>query len=82
MNQHECKNCGALVTEVEKTCKYCGTANEKHIPQPVLSIFESAQKQLSPTPTKKSGSIFVFILLLIICWPLGIVYALLNFREK
>ena len=82
MKQYECKNCGAPLNETEKNCKYCGTTNEHHTPQQIFSLFENPQQTNSSKTTKKSGSIFVFILLLIFCWPLAIFYAIIAFKDK
>lgn len=75
---NECPNCGATINDSQKCCKYCGTenANFKALKdfQPVKSDLENVVKKSANQVKKANINIFVFILLLIFCWPIALVY--------
>ena len=83
MKSFECPNCGNLMDDNEKRCKYCGSANPnysgpRYNPQPVAAV-NAQQNAQSSTPVKKEKekmNVLVFILLLIFFWPAAIIYAI------
>lgn len=82
MKSYECPNCGNLMDEGERRCKYCGSANPnysgpRYNPQP--AAVNAPQNAQSSTPVKKEKekmNVLVFILLLIFFWPGAIIYAI------
>lgn len=86
MARIECPNCGNALNTNEKDCKYCGTANEAYVASKTIFVNDISQglaenRTESEEKTQKSGSIFVFIVLLCVCWPIAILYAITNFKK-
>lgn len=81
MARNECSGCGNVLNTNEKECKYCGTANDGYV-KPAVSVEVGHKENVDVLlKTKDGGSIFVFIVLLIFCWPIAILYAVSNFKK-
>ena len=85
MNQKfvECPNCGHNWTDAEKVCKYCGSANpnykEPSVISNVLSDFNSNDS--SNNLKKNNFSVILFVILMVFCWPIGIIYLILCLKK-
>ena len=83
MAKNECANCGNMLSSNERKCKYCGTANEYFVNMVVLpeNKSENLQNKTEEKKVEKTGSVFVFFVLLFCCWPIAVLYAIINFRK-
>lgn len=81
---NECPNCGAINGTNIKICKYCGTANPNYVVQPVAphvtkaDDISNAINKTTEQIKKSNFNIVIFIILLIIFWPLAIVYLMVK----
>lgn len=83
MEKNECPNCGATMGKNEKCCKYCGTANPQYV-KPTFSS-SSVSSQVSSVTSQfnpKKVNWLVAIILLIIMWPIGLVYIIAASSSK
>ncbi len=83
-----CEYCGGILNPNAKECKFCGAPNPKYV-EPVsynrtqtetpqaAAPMQTSGTYVQPKP-KKKFSIGTFIILLIIFWPLAIVYAIVK----
>ncbi|MCR4698313.1 MAG: zinc ribbon domain-containing protein [Bacilli bacterium] len=92
MANFECPNCGNIVPESDRCCKYCGTANPNfsnpkkgfnNITSTLNSTFRSSNNSSSSSSassakSKKQFSVGIFVLLLIFFWPAAIIYLLVT----
>lgn len=87
--KNECPNCGYDWSKGEKYCKYCGTPNPTFVDtkkfSDTFSFFQSSSTNSSTDENSsendskpKEFSAGLFILLLIICWPAAIIYAIVT----
>ena len=86
--KNECPNCGYDWSKGEKYCKYCGTPNPTFVDTKKLSdtfsFFQSSSTNSSTDENSENNSkpkefsAGLFILLLIICWPAAIIYAIVT----
>ena len=78
----ECPNCGYDLNKGDRECKYCGTKNPHYVekPAPIFHAQSHTETVTTATPAKNDSkiSIPIFILLLIFCWPVAIVYLVLK----
>lgn len=89
----ECPNCGYVMSKHDKKCPYCGTENVEYSPiknvindtlTPVStslnnSINNTIKSNNNNTTSAKSNiNWFLAIILLIVFWPIGLVYIILK----
>lgn len=88
-NKIECPNCGYVLNNSEKKCKYCGSLNQNFV---AVNSPAVAQRQIiqynnqnnipqnrNTVPQKKNNfSILIFVILLIFFWPAALIYVLLK----
>ena len=78
----ECPNCGYVLNKSDKCCKYCGTKNPNYVEKPVVVNNQPAEQsskiQTATIKTDAKISIPLFIVLLIFCWPVAIIYLILK----
>ena len=80
--KNECPNCGSLFAKNEFECKYCGTRNERYIKPAIEQPKEIVVNSNADGVRKKGFGFFVFILLLLIfCWPVAIIYVLIDSKK-
>jgi uncharacterized membrane protein YvbJ len=81
----ECPNCGHNWTDTEKVCKYCGSANPNYKAtssiSETLSNFSLTSNSSNSTCTNKNFSVILFVILMVFCWPIGIVYLLICLKK-
>ena len=86
--KNECPNCGYQFSSRDAKCPYCGTANPNY-----SSIFNSSKNDSSSdtnsaykstiTNNKDTKfSLLLFIVLLIVFWPLAIIYLVITAVKK
>lgn len=87
--KNECPNCGYQFSSRDAKCPYCGTANPNY-----SSIFNPSKNDSSSdtnsaykstvTNNKKDTkfSLLLFIVLLIVFWPLAIIYLVITTVKK
>lgn len=83
----ECPNCGYAFSASDAKCPYCGTANPDYVPtekpaaarpaSPTQNYVSNPGSKQTPAK-KKEPNWIIFIILLIICWPIAIVYLLVK----
>ena len=92
----ECPNCGYMMSKRDKKCPYCGTENAEYSPiknvindtfTPVsTSLNTPSNNNAKPvnnnTQTKSSINWLLAIILLIVFWPVGLVYIILKLIGK
>jgi len=84
MNQKfvECPNCGHNWTDAEKVCKYCGSANPNYKEPSVISnVLSDFNNDSSNNLKKNNFSIVLFVILMVFCWPIGIIYLILCLKK-
>ena len=84
MNQKfvECPNCGHNWTDAEKVCKYCGSANPNYKEPSVISnVLSDFNNDSSNNLKKNNFSVVLFVILLVFCWPIGIIYLILCLKK-
>ena len=84
MNQKfvECPNCGHNWTDAEKVCKYCGSANPNYKEPSVISnVLSDFNNDSSNTLKKNNFSVVLFVILMVFCWPIGIIYLILCLKK-
>ncbi|MCK9493558.1 MAG: hypothetical protein M0Q00_04220 [Acholeplasmataceae bacterium] len=77
----QCPNCGYQMGQHESNCKYCGTNNPsfKKESKPNYNFtFPSSNEAQS----NNNFSWGIFILLLIVFWPVAIIYLIINNVKK
>lgn len=90
---NNCPNCGAAMTNSDKCCKYCGTANPNYVKPASSSSFFSSSSSLSSqssSSTENSSSDvdnskinwLAFIVLLILFWPAAIIYFIVKISKR
>ena len=83
----ECPNCGHNWTDTEKVCKYCGSANPNYKVtssiSETISNFSLTGNNSNSTRTnnKDNFSVVLFIILMVFCWPIGIIYLILGLKK-
>ncbi len=84
----ECPNCGHNWTDTEKVCKYCGSANPNYkvtssISETLSNFSLTGNNSSNPTSTnnKNNFSVVLFVILMVFCWPIGIVYLLICLKK-
>ena len=78
----QCPNCGYQMGQHESNCKYCGTNNPsfKKESKPNYNFtFPSSNEAQSKNNNFSWG---IFILLLIVFWPVAIIYLIMNNVKK
>ena len=84
MNQKfvECPNCGHNWTDAEKVCKYCGSANPNYKEPSVISnVLSDFNNDSSNNLKKNNFSVVLFVILMVFCWPIGIIYLILCLKK-
>ncbi|MDY0316729.1 MAG: hypothetical protein WC185_01930 [Acholeplasmataceae bacterium] len=77
----QCPNCGYQMGQHESNCKYCGTNNpsfKKETKPNYNFTFPSSNEAQS----NNNFSWGIFILLLIVFWPVAIIYLIINNVKK
>lgn len=89
----ECPNCGYMMSKRDKKCHYCGTENAEYSPiknvisdtfTPVSTALNTPSKNNATpinnnnTQTKSNINWLLAIILLIVFWPVGLLYILEN----
>ena len=88
----ECPNCGYMMSKRDKKCPYCGTENAEYSPiknvindtfTPVSTALNTpsnnnAKAVNNNTQTKSNINWLLAIILLIVFWPVGLLYILEN----
>lgn len=64
-----CTSCGAIIKAEAEICPKCGVKNKSK----VVSDVENNRTDIA-TGVKPEGSGLVFIMWLILCWPIAIIY--------
>ncbi len=94
MKSMKCEDCGGRLEYDKVTgkakCPYCGAvhtetgATEKKIDDDVKAINDFVDKVESNINENNSSgmNIFVFIMLLFLCWPIAIIYLIMSSRKK
>lgn len=84
----ECPNCGHNWADTEKVCKYCGSANPNYkvtssISETLSNFSLTGNNSSDPTSTnyKNNFSVVLFIILMVFCWPIGIIYLILGLKK-
>ena len=83
-----CRHCHNQISRFDvDVCPYCGTANPDYVPtekpaaarpaSPTQNYLSNATSNQTPAK-KKEPNWIIFIILLIICWPIAIVYLLVK----
>lgn len=87
--KNECPNCGYQFSSRDAKCPYCGTANPNY-----SSIFNTAKNDSSSDTNSAYKSTVdnikkelkfswvLFIVLLIVCWPVAIIYLVITAVKK
>ena len=92
----ECPNCGYMMSKRDKKCPYCGTENAEYSPiknvindtfTPVSTPLNTpsnnnAKPVNNNTQTKSSINWLLAIILLIVFWPVGLLYIILKLIGK
>ena len=93
MNNHECPNCGYVLGEHDKKCKYCGTTNPEYVEPKQNTSFipmQTSQPAYGSVQTSNTNeaertskfSVGLFILLIFLFWPAAIIYLIANIGKK
>ena len=78
----ECPNCGHNWTDAEKVCKYCGSANPNYKEPSVISnVLSDFNNDSSNNLKKNNFSVVLFVILMVFCWPIGIIYLILCLKK-
>ena len=93
----ECPNCGYMMSKRDKKCPYCGTENAEYSPiknvindtfTPVSTALNTPRKNNATpinnynTQTKSNINWLLAIILLIVFWPVGLLYIVLKLIGK
>lgn len=79
MNKNECQNCGALLSDKDEFCKYCGSPNPNfENVKPSQQILSSFTKTVNNETKKFCGSWAIVILLVFVFWPAALIYYIAN----
>ena len=92
----ECPKCGYMMSKRDKKCPYCGTENAEYSPiknvindtfTPVSTPLNTpsnnnAKPVNNNTQTKSSINWLLAIILLIVFWPVGLLYIILKLIGK
>ena len=84
----ECANCGYQMGDQVSRCKYCGTANPsfKKESKPNFDFsFKSTDSKTSSessTTNKNDFNVLIFIILIIVFWPAGLIYLVVKQQKK
>lgn len=91
-NRYECPNCGNLMKPNESSCRYCGSGNPSYKSIWVDNFFNGftssqPKSQNATSSESKSGGAsnvnwLLAIILLICCWPIGLIYIVLKMSSK
>lgn len=79
----ECSGCGYTLNENIEFCPYCGKANPYYVKKSDSLTVTQQQKNTSENNSaekKSKFNAFIFILLLLICWPISIVYLIVTIK--
>ena len=78
----ECPNCGYVLNKSDNCCKYSEKKNPNYVEKPVVvnnqPTEQSSKIQTATIKTDAKISIPLFIVLLIFCWPVAIIYLVLK----
>lgn len=86
----KCSSCGYMIPNTVEKCPYCGSANPNFsVKEKIVDNFQQKafSKDEEPvfhdTPVEKPKmNWLLFVLLLICCWPVAIVYLVINYGKK
>jgi uncharacterized membrane protein YvbJ len=82
--KNECPNCGYSMTKNEPNCKYCGSINplyKKPFYPTSPSNNTSNTQQPNSSDDDKNINWVIFVVLLIFCWPVAVVYLLVKLSK-
>lgn len=80
---YQCLNCGYQMGDQESNCKYCGTSNPSYKKETKSNYsFNFTPPTSNSTTSKNNFSWLLFIILLIVFWPLAIVYLVISNTKK